>query len=76
MKKYISIFFYLLMGCFITTTYALDIYVSPNGSDANNGSINNPLATFAAAQQKARALAGKEVITIYLLMACIIYLKL
>ncbi|MGJ8744459.1 PDZ domain-containing protein [Polaribacter sp.] len=65
MKKYISIFFYLLMGCFITTTYALDIYVSPNGSDANTGSLQKPLATFAAAQLKARTFAGKEAVTIY-----------
>lgn len=65
MKNYISIFFYLLMGCYITTTYALDIYVNPNGSDANNGSLRKPLATFAAAQQKARTFAGKETVTIY-----------
>ncbi|WP_405603932.1 PDZ domain-containing protein [Polaribacter sp. Asnod1-A03] len=65
MKKYILNFFYILIGFFITSTYALDIYVSPNGSDKNSGDVNNPLATFAAAQQKARAFAGKEAVTIY-----------
>jgi hypothetical protein len=33
-----------------------DIYVAPNGSDANNGSKENPLATVAAALRKAREL--------------------
>ncbi|MBU3011346.1 right-handed parallel beta-helix repeat-containing protein [Polaribacter vadi] len=65
MRKYILNFVYILIVFFITSTYALDIYVSPNGSDKNNGDANNPLATFGAAQQKARAFAGKESVTIY-----------
>jgi len=35
---------------------AADIYVSPKGSDANNGSKDQPLATVAAALRKAREL--------------------
>ena len=65
MKKYILTPFYLLTVCFLSTAYALDIYVSPTGSDANTGTKNKPLATFGAAQQKARKVAGKEAVTIY-----------
>ncbi|MDC0177925.1 right-handed parallel beta-helix repeat-containing protein [Polaribacter sp.] len=65
MKKFILNFFYILIGLFITSTYALDIYVSPNGSDKNSGDVNNPLATFTTAKQKARAFASKETVTIY-----------
>ncbi|MBU2929879.1 PDZ domain-containing protein [Winogradskyella psychrotolerans] len=49
----------------MSTSYALDIYVSPNGSDKNKGTIKKPLATFAAAQQMARTYAGKEAVTIF-----------
>jgi hypothetical protein len=38
------------------TGNAADIYVSPKGSDANNGSKDQPLATVAAALRKAREL--------------------
>ncbi|ANW96101.1 signaling protein [Wenyingzhuangia fucanilytica] len=65
MKKIISIFSYLLLGSVLSTAYALDIYVSPNGADTNKGTADKPLATFAAAQQKARKYTGKESVTIY-----------
>ncbi|MBU2950890.1 right-handed parallel beta-helix repeat-containing protein [Tamlana agarivorans] len=65
MKKYILTSFYLLIVGFLSTAYAMDIYVSPRGSDSNTGTKNKPLATFEAAQQKARKFAGKEAVTIY-----------
>ena len=48
-----------------STTYGLDLYVSPNGSDSNSGHTGQPLASFAAAQQKARAHAGNEPVTVH-----------
>uniref|UniRef100_UPI004047E048 PDZ domain-containing protein n=1 Tax=Mariniflexile sp. TaxID=1979402 RepID=UPI004047E048 len=65
MKQLVLAFLYVLLGCMLSTTYALEIFVSPNGSDSNSGNVNNPLATFFAAQQKARVYAGKEAVTIY-----------
>ncbi|WP_103190787.1 right-handed parallel beta-helix repeat-containing protein [Formosa algae] len=65
MKKYILTALYLLTVSILSTSYALDLYVSPKGSDSNSGTKRKPLATFAAAQLKARAFAGKEAVTIY-----------
>jgi len=45
--------FFLLL---VLAGNAADIYVSPKGSDANNGSKDHPLATVAAALRKAREL--------------------
>jgi hypothetical protein len=48
-----------LMALLLFTTIAagaVDIYVSPNGSDTDEGNINSPLATIAAALRKAREL--------------------
>ncbi|WP_158973947.1 right-handed parallel beta-helix repeat-containing protein [Cellulophaga sp. L1A9] len=67
MKNYLFILIYFFCGSMLSSAYALNIYVSPNGSDANSGKKNNPLATFGAAQKKARAYAGKETVTIYFL---------
>ena len=39
------------------------IYVSPDGDDSADGSIENPLATFAAAKEKAKELGGN--LTVY-----------
>ncbi|EMI21750.1 hypothetical protein RMSM_01324, partial [Rhodopirellula maiorica SM1] len=44
---------------------AADIYVSPNGKDTNSGAAEAPLATLAAAQQKARTMAGREAVTVH-----------
>ena len=55
----------MIFGSMFSTMYALDIYVSPNGSDTNSGTKNSPFGTFIAAQQRARAFAGKERVTIY-----------
>lgn len=65
MKKYILTSFFLLTGCFLPMCYALDIYVSPTGSDSNTGVKDKPLATFEAAQKKARIYSGKETVTVY-----------
>ncbi|MDB2607084.1 peptide-binding protein, partial [Zobellia sp.] len=65
MKKHLFLFVSIILGSMFSTVYALDIYVSPNGSDSNRGTKNRPLATFVAAQKKARAFAGKESVTIY-----------
>ena len=56
--------FFSLLAC-LTTVNAADIYVSLNGSDANSGSKRQPLATLAAAQEKARVDAGKEAVTVW-----------
>lgn len=65
MKKYAKPLLSFLFGTILSITYALDLYVSPNGSDSNGGSADQPLATMAAAQQKARAYAGKETVTVH-----------
>lgn len=65
MKKHLHILLTFLIGMLLSTGYAMDIYVSPKGSDSNSGDEKNPLATFTAAQLKARIYAGKETITIY-----------
>ena len=47
------------------THNTVELYVSVTGNDEADGSISNPLATLAAAQQKARAYAGKETVTVH-----------
>ncbi|MBU2939188.1 right-handed parallel beta-helix repeat-containing protein [Lacinutrix sp. C3R15] len=65
MKRPLFILIYLLLGSLLFSVEAMEIYVSPEGSDANNGTVNKPLATFAAAQQMARTYVGKEAVTIF-----------
>ena len=65
MRKYAKTILCLLFGSILSTTHALDIYVSPNGSDSNIGVADQPLATLAAAQRKAHTFAGKEAVTIH-----------
>ncbi len=48
----------------MSSAHALDLYVSPDGSDSNSGTEAKPLASLAAAQEKARAYAGKESVTV------------
>src|SRR5258705_935352 len=45
--------FFLLVAL---TSHAVDIYVSPNGSDTNDGSRDKPFATLSMALRKAREL--------------------
>ena len=64
MKQTTSFLFCLLFGAFLTTVNAADIFVSPSGSDANSGSAEQPVASLAEAQLKAREFAGKEAVTV------------
>ncbi|MDO6597926.1 PDZ domain-containing protein [Oceanihabitans sp. 2_MG-2023] len=65
MKQFSFLFLYFLFGTMLVSGQSVEIYVSSEGSDSNIGSINQPLATFAAAQFKARTYVGKEAVTIY-----------
>ena len=65
MKKYTSTLRCLLLGACLTSAQAADLYVSPNGSDANSGRAGKPVASLAGAQQKARAYAGKKAVTVH-----------
>ncbi|VGO19712.1 PDZ domain-containing protein [Pontiella sulfatireligans] len=65
MKKYASQIAFLLTGTILSPAHALDVYVSPNGSDAGNGTLEQPLASLAAAQKKVRTVAGKETVTVH-----------
>jgi hypothetical protein len=48
------------------TTAGNAIHVSPAGDDAHPGTVTQPLATLAAAQRAARALAGRQPLTVWL----------
>ena len=57
----------LTLACHATLTFSAGIYVSPSGNDDNDGSIGSPLATLAAARDKADSLkSGATPITVYL----------
>ncbi|MDQ8183583.1 hypothetical protein [Pelagicoccus sp. SDUM812005] len=56
----------ILLGGVLATGQAADIYVSPDGADSYSGQSGEPLASLAAAQQKARSYAGKEAVTVHL----------
>jgi hypothetical protein len=47
------------------TGRAAEYWVSPSGNDSNPGSKRRPFATLSAAQQAARAQAGKERVTVW-----------
>jgi hypothetical protein len=49
----------------LSSAYALDIYVGPDGADSNSGRADQPVASLAAAQQKARTVAGREAVTVH-----------
>ncbi len=42
-----------------------DIYVAPDGNDSNSGTKDSPLASFAAAKEKAKTVSGDEKITVW-----------
>jgi hypothetical protein len=72
MKKYSL---QALLLCFMTVSvFGADIYVSPTGSDNAVGTVAAPLATIAAARDKADALKASGPVTVYLL-AGTYYLK-
>lgn len=63
--KYLSTLFLTLIGSILISCSGLDIYVSNDGNDQNDGSKDNPIATLQKAQTLARKKAGKEAINIY-----------
>ena len=65
MKKNSFPLLYLVFAALCSTANAADIYVSPDGLDTNSGSIGQPVATLAGAQQKVREFAGKEMVTVH-----------
>jgi hypothetical protein len=55
------------LACHAALIYSAEVYVSPTGSDVNDGSLNSPLATLAAARDKADNLKSQATpVTIYL----------
>lgn len=54
-----------LFGLVQSAAFAADIYVSPDGLESNSGQSGQPLASLAAAQEKARSHAGKEAVTVH-----------
>ncbi|MBK1825534.1 PDZ domain-containing protein [Haloferula rosea] len=56
----------ILFGTLLSVVHAADIYVSPDGADTASGSKDQPLASLASAQQRARTFAGKEAVTVHL----------
>jgi hypothetical protein len=54
--------------CLMCQAMAMDLYVSPSGSDDNSGSIEKPLRSLGEAQQRVRKSndLGKETITVHL----------
>lgn len=58
--------FLALVGGLAPVLHAADLYVAPNGADANPGSSAKPLKSLVAAQKAARAFAGKEAVNVRL----------
>jgi membrane-associated protease RseP (regulator of RpoE activity) len=51
---------------FCSAAMAVDLYVSPTGNDANSGTKSSqPLASFSAARDAVRKVAGKEAVTVH-----------
>jgi hypothetical protein len=69
-----SLFFNLWVCMLATITFGTDVYVSPAGNDAAAGTVDAPLATLAAARDKADALKAGGPVNVYLL-AGTYYLK-
>jgi hypothetical protein len=57
---------FVSLACCATLTFSAEIYVSPSGTDAGDGSIGSPLATLAAARDKADKLKSASTpVTVY-----------
>jgi len=65
MKKQTLRVLCFLLGTITSSAHALDVYVSPEGLDSNSGYLGKPVASLAAAQQKAREYAGREAVTVH-----------
>lgn len=50
----------LILNGFLLANITKVIYVSPNGNDLNNGTIDKPLASFKAAVEKVKALIAEN----------------
>ena len=64
-----QLFSFFLFGFLSFSIFAKDIYVSPSGTDSNDGSKNLPLKTISAAQKMAVALlesGGEAEVTVWL----------
>lgn len=57
---------FLLTLSFSLSASALELYLSPTGSDEGDGSAENPLRTLSAAQNKVKNVAGKEPVSVTL----------
>lgn len=64
-KKVLFIVTVLCSMALSSTSHAIDIYVSPDGSDSYSGRVGRPLASFAEAQQKVRAHTASEAVTVH-----------
>ena len=54
----------VLIGCVCAVAQAAEVFVAPNGNDANPGTLAKPFATLQRAQQQARKAAGREAVTV------------
>ena len=54
-----------LIRLMVTATHAADIYVAQSGSDANQGTSDQPLASLAGAQKMVRKAGGREAVTVH-----------
>ena len=67
MRSQHTLIIVMLVFCIVSTAFGADIYVSPTGNDAAAGTITAPLATLAAARDKADIVkAGNTPVTVYL----------
>ncbi|TWT91230.1 sulfatase-like hydrolase/transferase [Neorhodopirellula pilleata] len=62
--KLTAVSLFLVFG-FAKSTLASDIYVSPSGSDTNQGTQSSPVASLAKAQSLARTFSGIESVTVH-----------
>lgn len=63
--KHLSSILYILLAFSFISCSGLDIYVSHDGNDQNDGSENSPVATLQKAQELAREQARQQVINIH-----------
>ena len=64
-NHYYPVFLLILTLLTATPAMADDLYVSPTGNDRHAGTKASPLASLAAARDKARSMAGKSAVTIH-----------
>ncbi|HML47447.1 MAG TPA: right-handed parallel beta-helix repeat-containing protein [Clostridia bacterium] len=57
---------FILLVLFSSAAFAQALYVSPQGDDAGEGSLEHPLKTLCAAQERLRKIKGKEPVQVFL----------